>query len=486
MEKHLKTGLFVVSLVLLAVFVFFILNGYYLTGDTVSYLQDASRGKLLSVFIQSNPSWPPGTSLVFNMAGMIVRDAFLQQKLLVLFLLFSNIVAAYLLAKELSGGGRKVALVVGIGILLLGVQSLLFLSAMSESIFILWMNLSVLFMVRFHKKRNEADLALFALGASMMPFTRYIGLYLLAGATVVLAYYLINAKEKVHSRYFLACAMFLIWIPTVFYLFRNKLLMGVFMDKQQIQLPDMHFFEILFSQNLQLLKDIGFSMVLMFVFGLLNPRKIPKHVWVTVTGTVLLYQISLALSKNLVYFRKESFLLDNFPSRYMAVIYPVVLIFVYLLGNIFGKGKAEVKNLSIVFVLVVLLGYSAFLVRFSIFSYRQLALHENQIKEADFSSDVEVFCLDHSPNQFLLVQDSSSNHIARGLNIYCSKLTKLPFNDNQHLVKDSIIYTPYILDYLGLRKVSEYYGTKTVYKYHADSNVVFNAFQLKKGLHLLD
>jgi len=463
----------------------FILRGYYLTGDTISYLQDAFRGKPLSVFIQANPTWPPATSLIFNFFRLFSNNVFIQQKAYVLGLFVFNIFVLYLLVRDLVDDPLyKVS--IAVLSLLAGIHSLLSVSAISEPFFILSMHSSLLFLIRYYRNRKEKDLMFFALCSSLLPLSRYIGIYVLSGYSTLLGYLLFVRREKVESRYFLGSVIVMIWLPLFLYLFRNKLLIGMFLEKQQVQMPDINLFTIFFRQNMQMFGDIWPALIAMLGMGFLLPNKKNVRIALFLTfSTLLLYQGGLALSKNLIYFRKDTFLLDNFPSRYMAVTYPLTLLFFLYMGNFIGRfvRRKRLATYAIGLIVTVSLIFTVAVVGIRL--YREAVLGKTQIAEADYSPNIERFCGDRTVKKYVLVQDTSSNHVARGIHMLCGNTAKLQFLDGMKFETGSLVFSPYRLNE-GFEVDETYDYTKKVYRYKAVKDTVLNAYSLRKNLELLD
>ena len=485
MKKTFLLLLFVCSLGFLLQHLYFITQGFYFTGDTISYLQDAMRGKALTVFIQANPTWPPATALLFNLFQIVSKSVIIQQQVFVIVMLFANGITFYLLVRKFTES-KMMSFTLTIIMLLSSIHSLLFLAAMSESFFILLITASIMLLVSYHENNSEASLLLFGITASLLPMSRYIGIYVLFMYSLYLVVEMIKKRGTTYS-YYILCLLLLMWMPFGLYLFRNKIELGVFMESRKMQLPDIHFFELFVKQNIQIISDMGKSIGVVFLLGYCIPWKRKMKPLLFFSFFVLIsYEIGMGISRNLFYSNQAS-LQDNFPSRYMGVIYPLILLIVIVSSSwIMRKLKRiqafdlAIKAIAIVFLLSIIFSQQQFM-------KRELYVQLSEVEGADYSLTIKRFCETKNVSaRYLLVQETSSNHVARGLKLYCQDIQPLLFVSNISLTKGDIIFTPYKLPNTFFTAVERYSGTKFVYKYEVINDTIFNAEALRRKLHLLD
>ncbi len=489
MKKIFIPVLFVLSFIFLCQHLFFITQGYYITGDTVSYLQNAMRGKPLTVFIQADPTWPPMTALLFNFFRLVSKNVIVQQKSFIICLLLANFIALYMLFKNFVES-KLMRFTLVTFILLAGVHSLLSFSALSESFFVLLLTLSILLLVKFHLKSSESTLFLFSIVTSLLPMSRYIGIYLLCGYSL---YFILQIYKKRGTTYayYILCLLFFMWLPIGTYMLRSKIEYGYFMVPVKSQHPDIHFFEILVQQNIQLIRDLWLGGIIAIVSGYLSSWKRQNNPLLFFSGsTVIVYEIGLALSKNLYYFNKSSFLLDNFPSRYMAVIYPTALVFTLLLSSYLFRKVKRKRLLVACSYLVTALFFAYLIFSMQTFISKELKSPASEVGGAEYTKDIESFCKGNGTGKLIdIVQPTSHNHIARGFPYFCDiDLTINPSGQLFIHTHDSI-FTPYIMKDEGLKLSKIYigfYNSMEVYRYSVLKDTDLDLDKLQKTLHLLD
>lgn len=475
----LKKILFYCSFIFFAVFLYFISQGFYFTGDTISYLEASYRGKPLTIFLQHQHEWPPMTSLVFYLFHFLPVSEINQQILFVMSIFVLSSVGLFLLLKEMKLGNNF--FVICFVTLFSGVHMFLFQSALAEHLFLLFWIWSLFFLYLFMTHEKERDLFLFLIPASLLPLTRYMGIsVLIAYSLILLVYSFSKRSHRKVSVYFITTVLILVWVPISYYLLKNKIVLGSFFGSRDIALQISLTYALLLRLK-TVVVDNYISIVVSFLFGfhVVWKREYKNIVYICFLSCFL-YVLMLALSdtRYAVY--------DNFPSRIVSPIYPFLLLGIIFLGS-WANGRVKTKPLILhIFTGIVIL----FTFYRSVFLVNQITNKEDYVLGAEHSGSIIQLCqIPKTGTKYLLIQEFSRNHIGQSLKYYCPDMHSLNFETTYSFSRGDTIYSPYDIVFSSVRKESEYIssdGTKKVFVYRVMKDIQTNFTQIKKTLHMLD
>lgn len=486
---------FLLALAILVIHSIALVYGFYFTGDTITFFVPAypgRKGDLLAVFAWFYASFPPFVSFVFNFFRFLPVSFITQHHL---YLILSNIlstIAAYLIAKQITT--IKKWQIIMLSSLFIGSQAVLFLTALSEPLFIfMWLS-AMLTVERFISTKKERYLLLFTLIAALMPITRYIGIVVVANLEfIVLIFTYLTWKQKKYSPSLVLAVLTLTWVPITMTVIRNQLIAHSFFGHFDNQFLPMLTMMKAFLTNFSIY-IISYRDIILVLTGLLIGAQIKwnKHLknFTIMCGTssiVYYLDLIIILSK----YRNESAL----PFRYYAVGYPILILLSIGLGSLLVDKfprLTKITTISLIVAAIALgneLSISANRLNAEIKSPQSVIRGENSGSSAgaEHSADIRRFCRGKTPNKYLLIQESSRNWVAQSLNFYCQPINIIPMKEASfQLSKGSLVYTPYKLNIPQLEVVDIYQGTKEVFLYKANDKITLDTLGISKKLHPLD
>jgi hypothetical protein len=424
--KLLVSKLTFFSAILLIVFLFLSISfGVYFLGDTVTHLQFATMGGPLTTFIQHHPLWPPFFSLLLNIGMRIPINSYLLVSIFTGLTLFFYITITFILLKLINKKATK-SLVV-IALTLLGPITLVMQSFITEPLFIaLWMSV-LFFTVKFWNTSEEKWLIGWLIFASLLPFTRYIGVVITGWFILVLFIKLIlDLKKKTnYSKLFLFICFGIVWIPISYYLLRTKVQIGTPLSERDLAIG-VSFAELGFRYMKTILSDIGFFTAIAFIFGITKKEKINislgKIVSILSLGSAVVYIVSLLLSE------LSYFVTPYIPSRYLAVSYPFIILGFFVFGRVitnYKKTKFKYNDqvsltTKILISVLLILGSKGILNRLQ----QEKTSNDSTVSEISWTGDLKQLC-DNSKQQYLIAHIHSRNWTAWSYSYLCDGILTL-------------------------------------------------------------
>lgn len=475
LSKTIIITTFLISCLLIFLHFYFISFGFYFTGDTLSYFEPAfpgRKGDLLSVFLWSYSSWPPGVPIIFHLLRFLPISFISQHQVYVFLISLFSLIITYLIARKITD--QKLVQIILIALVLFtGVQSFLLKTALSEPLLIFFCLATTLCLERFVSTQKERFLMLVILFGSFIPLSKYTGAWILLGFNLALIgfVYLFWQQKKI-SPSLVLISVILSWVPILIYLLRNYLLSpNIFGGIDTSIDPALRRLD---GALLSFLPTVLNDMKLLFLGGLILGINIK---W----GKPLENYLILSFFSTAVFYTGFAYALTRyrgssaFHSRYIAVAYPELILLAICLGSYLASKFLRFKkfNANSLIILVLILANQLFL---SIKNLNQEVKSSQSIIEgAEHSADIRSLCLGKTPNKYLFLQESSRNWTGQSLGFYCQPISFIPFNtDSYKIPAKSYLFTPYRLNNEGLDVFKIYKGDKEINVYMTSNPIVIN------------
>lgn len=485
MIKYIIYPLLLLTIILISLHFYTIFMGFYLAGDTISALEIALHdppGSIFQVFKWNFAVWPPGLAYAFNFLSALPFSIISQNQIYVFLLSVLNVFIVYLIARNIT---KSLVLKITIVALSLfsGIQSLLFLSALSEPIFVFLWLATIYLLMRFFEIKKENYIFLLIGTMSMLPISRYVGIWLNLSFMFILLLFVFSDHKRRYSVKFIIVSLILAWVPIFTYLIKNKLTDVSIFGLLDIQLNNI----TINDAFIRILKTSFEDLKIPFIGGLLIGTLITwckkmRNVLIISLTPSLIYFMGLAISQT-KYLKDE-----HFPSRFSSVSYPELLLAAVAIGSFLSWKYPSIKkvNTFIVSLVIIFFGY-----QISISAQRlntELQSKYMWIPYIENSQDLRRLCRGKTKNKYLFIQDSSRNWVGQSLRFYCQPIEKISLQvPSFKLPQNSLLYTPYQLTILGLNE-EEVYGNKyKIYVYRTEIAVDFNVKeQLSKRKSILE
>ena len=223
---------------------------------------------------------------------------------------------------------------------------------------------------------------------------------------------------------------------------------------------------------------------MLFLLGVqLRFKREQQSLFVIIFISAIYYFFSTAYSET------KYFVVDNFPSRYMSVLYPFILLLFAMAGAYLNSKIHMGRRFLLVFSACVGIYLISMVYNNANFIYTQLQSSASIISGPEYSKNIEEFCHTEKTKSYLLIQQYSRNHIARSLQYYCKPIEVISdFTKKYTLATDDIIYTPYNLTMpFKLEKTYVGFGGRMeVGSYRAEKNITTDFNDLLRTLHYLN
>lgn len=489
--------IFSLALLILAIHFISLIYGFYFTGDTITFFVPAypgHKGDLLAVFAWYYASFPPLVSFILNFFRFLPISFISQHHLYAIIFTTLSTISAYILTRQMTQDRKWQTVLVSVS-LFTGAQSLLFLTALSEPIFILLWLLTIFFVERFMSTKKERFLLLFIASASLMPITRYLGLFVLISfAIILLLFTYFTFRQKKYSVPLIITSLALSFVPIFIVVIRNHIITQSFFGHfDKAFLP----FQVLLIDTIKnapasLLSDSR-DLILFLIAGPIIGTRIkwnrPIKYLIILSGLpVLVYYFNLLLSMML--YRNEQAL----PLRYFALAFPILFLLTVCFGSFikyrFPKFTiAYFLGLSLVVIILAReLNYSFIRLTSEIKSPQSVITDGSNIHAgAENSADIRRFCRGKTKNKYLFLQESSRNWVAQSLNFYCQPIETISTKQSSiKLPKNSLIYSPYKITDPKIEPIEKYKGVKEVMLYKTTDETNLDIEIVTKKLQLLD
>lgn len=476
--KIISKTFFFLSLAIIIFHLYSVARGFYFSGDTISYFEPAypgEKGDLLSVFLWSYASWPPGVTFVFHFLRFLPLSFISQHQVYVMLISLLNIGVVYLIARKITLT-RSWRVVIIVLCLLSGVQAFLLTTALSEPLLIFVWLASIFCLERFISTQRERFLLMYILVASLIPLSRYSGIWVLLSLSLALIFYvLFTWRSKKYSPSFVASAIILTWVPILIYLIRNYILTQTFISGIDA-LTDFSFKRLdyaLTSFLPDIFLDTKIYLLAAILLGLqIKWNKETKIILILSAFSVIIYYFGFALS--LTKFRVSS----TFHSRYLSVAYPELILLITSVGSFIASRMIKFSNkLAISLVILVLILGNQLLSSIDHFK-QEINSPQSLVEGVEYSADVRKICLGKTPNKYLFLQDSSRNWLAQSLGFYCQPINIIPFNaDTFDLGENFYLFTPYKLNTPNLELLWNSSGNREMRVYKVTDNTRLNIKQ---------
>lgn len=466
---------FFLSLLIIIFHFYSISKGFYFTGDTISNFEPAypgRKGDLLSVFIWSYASWPPGLAFIFNLLRFLPISFISQHQIYVILISLLNVLVVYLLAKRINQSKMWQTVMVAV-FLFSGVQAFLFTTALSEPLLIFAWLATIYCLERFISTHQEKFLLLYVLVGSLIPLSRYSGIWVLLSFNIILIFYVLTTwKNKRYSPALIITSSVLAWIPILIYLIRNYISSKAFFSGIPILVDPK--FKAFNNALMSFIPEVFIDNWAFFIGGLILgiqfkwSRQI-KILLALAAFSVSFYYIGLALS--ITKFRGS----DIFHSRYISVAYPQLMLLSVCIGS-FLAGKilkfSKFFHLSLAILIFILLTQLVL----SVDKYKQeISSPQSIVQGTEYSLDIRKFCLGKTPNKYLFLQESSLNWIGQALGFYCQPIHIISLNtETFELPDNAYLFTPYKLINPDFNLYVQYLGDKEIRMYRTSGNTTLN------------
>ena len=470
--------------------------GFYFTGDTITFFVPAypgHKGDLLAVFAWFYPSFPPLISFVFNFLRFLPFSFITQHHIYLIVSTLLSVLITYLIVKKITSI-KKWHLVLVSLFLFTGSQSLLFLAALSEPLFIFFWLAAIYTTERFLSTKKERYLLLFIIFAGLIPITRYIGIFVVASLEIVIILFTyFTKKEKKYSIPLVLTSLILAWVPILITMIRNHLIAQSFFGHFDRQFQPM--FTVLsgmlgdFSHTLISGRDLILILLIGPIIGTqIKWNKSIKNFIILSSLSITIYYLNLIVI--LTNYRNE----QAIPFRYFAAAYPILMLLTLSLGSLFIRRFPKFQKFVILSLIIAVLVFASELTtsinRFisEVKSNQSVITGGNNIHAgAEHSADIRRFCRGKTKNKFLLLQESSRNWIAQSLNFYCQPIEMVSMKESSFkFPKGSLIYSPYKITNLHIEAVETYKGVKEVILYRTKNQTVLDINEITKKLQFLD
>lgn len=462
--------------VLVIVFHFsFIGQGFYFAGDTISNFTPAYPGKIgdyLSVFLWSYASWPPGMAFIFHTLRFLPLSIINQHQAYVILVSFLSVCTTYLIARRITDIKIWHAAIIALS-LFTGVQAFLFTTALSEPLLILAWIASALCLERFMSTQKERFLLSYILLASLIPLSRYVGIWVLLGLNIFLFFYVLATwKDKKYSPILVITSVILTFAPISIYLIRNYLLSQNFIDGIA-SLIDPRFGKldfILISFLPNVLLDNWIFFIAAGILGMqIKWNKSVKYFLILFCFSISFYYLGYALA--LTKYRVA----EIFHSRYLSVAYPELILSAFCLGSFLRSKTTQFSKILLMSLTLVIyvLGNQILL---SFENYKQeINSPQSTVGGVEYSADIKRLCGEDATPKYIFLQESSLNWIGQGLGFYCQPISIIPFDANIfELPKGAYLLTPYRLSAQNLQLQTIFRGDKEMRVYRALEKTTLN------------
>lgn len=463
-------GLF--ALILISLHFYSLTQGFYFTGDTISSLETALHnppGSIFQVFKWHYAVWPPGLAFIFNFLSALPFSIISQNQIYVFLISVLNVLIVYLITKNIT---ESVVLRIAIISLSLfsGIQSLLFLSAIAEPMFIFFWLSTIYLIERFLEVKQERYIFLLIGAMSMVTLSRYAGIWVNLTLMFILLLFVFFDRKRKYSAKFIIVSMILAWMPIIIYLVKNALTDVSIFGHYDLQFKDRTVSMISTDLFKKLIEDLKIPLTAGLLIGTLTAwsRQIRNILILSLTSS-LVYLVGLVASqtKYRVY--------EHFPSRLSSVAYPEALLATVAIGSFLFWKYPKIKTISTIILIPIILffGYQSSIS----FQRLNMELKTNHmwIPEIENSQDIRRLCRGKTKNKYLFIQESSRNWVGQSLKFYCLPIDKIPLDRPlMKIPQNALIDTPYKLTIPNL-KTEEVYGNEyRIYVYQTETPIEFN------------
>ncbi len=432
-----------------------LIQGFYLTGDTISALDishNFAPGSIFQVFKWNYAVWPPGLAFIFNLLSILPISIISQNHVYIFGIAILNVFIVYLIARNITQSIILRSAIIALS-LFSGIQSLLFLSAIAEPMFVFFWLTTIYLMERFMTVKQERYIFLLIGAMGMMTLSRYSGIWVNLTLILILLLFVLFDRKRNYSAKFIIVSMILAWMPIVIYLTKNVLTDVSLFGHYDLQFKDRTVSLISIDLLKKLTEDLKIPLVVGLILGSLT-------VWSKQIRNILI--LSLASSSayliGLVVSQTKYRVYEHFPSRLSSVAYPEALLTSVAIGSlIFWKyPKIKIHSIIILIPIIIFFCYQSFI------SFQrlntELKTYHMWIPEIENSQDLRRLCRGKIGNKYLFIQDSSRKWIGQSLRFYCQPIDKIPLDKpSVKIPQNAFIYTPYKLEIPKVKEI-EIYG----------------------------
>lgn len=474
-SKVINPLVFFLSCLIIISHLYFISNGFYFTGDTISYFVPAYPGRLgdfLSVFLWSYATWPPGMTFIFHTLRFLPFSIISQHQIYVILISLLSIFATYLISRRIIE--LKIWQIVIIALsLFTGVQAFLFTTALSEPLLIFTWLAAIFSLERFVSTQKERFLLLYILFGSLIPISRYLGIGVLLGLNIALLFYLfVSWKSKKYSISLVITSVIFTWIPIGIYFLRSYILSRNLTSGIRLLIdPNLRRFDYAF---MSFIPNIFLDNWPLLIAGIILGTQFKwsrtiKYFLILFVFSIGSYYVGYAFS--LTKFRAA----DVFHSRYISVAYPAIILCAVCVGSFLGSKILKFSNFFLISltILIFILGNQLML---SVGRYKQeINSSQSIVQGVEYSADIRKLCLGNTINKYLFLQESSLNWIGQSLGFYCQPISIIPFDaEIFELPKDAYLFTPYKLAIPNLKPYIFYSGDQEMRVYKTLNKTTLN------------
>lgn len=478
LQNYLKINRFFIftlllsTIIVIALHFYSLTQGFYLTGDTISSLEIALHnrpGSIFQVFKWHYAVWPPGLAYIFNFLSALPFSIISQNQIYIFLISILNVFIVYLIAKNITHSVVFKIAIIALS-LFSGIQSLLFLSAIAEPLFVFFWLTTIYLLARFIEIKQEYYIFFLIGSMSMLPISRYSGIWLNLSFMFILILFIFFDRTRKYSVKFIIASLVLIWVPIVIYLIKNILTDVSLFGRYDLQFKNVTVNVISTELLKKLVADLNIPLTGGLLLGtLIAWSKKMQNILILSLTSSLVYFIGLVMSqtKYRVY--------EHFPSRLSAVSYPEVILSAVAIGSFLTWKFPKIKRVYI-FVLVLIsifFGYQIFISAQRL--DKELKTKYMWIPEIENSQDIRRLCRGKTKNKYLFIQDSSRNWVGQSLRFYCLPIDKISLNTPEvKLPQNALIYTPYKLTIPKLKEEEVYGNEYRIYVYRTEAPIDFN------------
>lgn len=485
LQKNLNISYFFLFILFLSVTAvialhfYSLIQGFYLTGDTISALDishNFAPGSIFQVFKWHYAVWPPGLAFIFNLLSALPFSIISQNHIYVFIISMLNVFIVYLIAKNITQSIILRGAIIALS-LFSGIQSLLFLSTIAEPMFVFFWLTTIYLIELFMEVKQERYIFLLIGAMSMMTLSRYSGIWVNLTLIFILLLFVFFDRKRNYSAKFIIVSMILAWMPIVLYLTKNALTDVSLFGHYDLQFKNISPSMISTDLFKKLIEDLRIPIVIGLLIGtLITWSKQMRNLLILTLSSAIAYFMGLIVSqiKYRVY--------EHFPSRLSSVAYPEALLASVAIGSLLIWKYPKIKILSAIILIPIILffGYQS-----SISFQRldtELKTNHMWIPEIENSQDIRRLCRGKTKNKYLFIQDSSRNWIGQSLKFYCLPIEKISLDkSSMKIPQNALIYTPYKLEIPILRETEVYgneyriYGNDyRIYVYQAEAPLDIN------------
>jgi len=433
-----------------------IYNGVYFLGDTVSYLEISSWGKLLTTFILHNSLWPPLFTLWVNLLDLLFSPpTFALISTLIFFT--SSLFFTILLFKEI-GLPKKVNLVMSTIVLLSGPLAILMSSFMSEPLLVSLTLVASFFTIKFWKTSQEKWLIGWLIASALVPLSRYLGVSFVIWSSLILLFKVLHDwkknKQVTYSRLLVLLSLMVAWVPLAFFLLKNKVAEGLFLGLRDAN-TIYSLSELFFQYLTAVWSDLGYFLLVVFVVGFATQLIVKMHHHFSLlflSGNAIFYTLFLLIGQIKYYVD------PHLPSRYISISYPFIIMTFFLLGSLLRRLLDKQNKLSSNFILYELFFTQLaliFILLFMLFTSFNRFIYEQKgptsaVLGVYNTHDLKQIC---ASNPSLLIHPHSRNWILKSTLFLCQEKLQV-ISNNTVIAKDQKILSGYQLDNENLEEYS--------------------------------